>query len=168
MKISILTVSLLLTGSLYAFNTHHISAIQEGIHAVKLLDKTLQTNLTQKLQENNNTTQTMVVCTTEADKTMQEIKKSKLPAHVKISIASLDSNNTQLHATDLKIMKKYQKDIKKKTAAAMMITTVKVGDTTRVYKPLVIDSVWLECHDDKSAITFGDFKGVIISEVSKH
>ena len=50
----------------------------------------------------------------------------------------------------------------------MMITTAKVGEITRVYKPLVIDTVWLECLDANTTVKVGDFKGVIISEVSKH
>ena len=165
MKLSLLTTSLLLTGTLFASNTHPMSATQEGVHAVKLFDTTLKTNLQQKIQGESNTTISMETCTTEADRTMLAIN-NELPAHVKISIASLDTNNTS-PTTDLEIMKKYKKDIKNQTAAAMMITTAKVGDTTRVYKPLVIDSVWLECHTDKSAVKLGDFKGVIISEVTK-
>ena len=167
MKLSLFTTSLILTGSLYASNAHHMSQTQEGVHAVKLLDKTLQTNLINKLKEDNNSTTTMEVCITEANKTMKEVKE-KLPAHVKMSLASLDTTETQPHATDLEIMTKYQKDIKKKTDGAMMITTAKVGNILRVYKPLVINTVWLQCHDDNSTVKVGDFKGVIISEVSKH
>lgn len=166
MKLSLLTTSLILTGSLYASNGHQISETQEGVHAVKLFHTTLQTNLKQKLQVDHNGTSAMEVCTTEADKTMKEIN-NQLEAHVKIRITSLELNNTS-NPTDLIIMKKYQADIKKKTAGAMIITTAKVKGTTRIYKPLVIDNVWLECHDDKSTVKIGDFKGVIVSEVSKH
>ena len=166
MKLSLLTMSLILTASLSASNTPHMSETQEGVHAVKLFHTTLQTNLQQKLQADHNGTSSMEVCTTEADRTMQEIN-SQLPAHVKIRIASLDLNNTT-NPTDLTIMKKYQEDIKKKTAGAMIITTAKIEGTTHVFKPLVIDNTWLECHDDKSTVEIGDFKGVIVSEVSKH
>ena len=114
MKLSLFTASLLLAGSLYA-STHHMSVTQEGVHAVKLLDRTLQENLTQKLKEDNNGTASIDVCITEADRTMKEVQETRLPPHVKISIASLDSENAKLDATDLKIMKKYQKDIQKKT-----------------------------------------------------
>ena len=165
MKLSLLTTSLLLTGALFASNTHQMSATQEGVHAVKLFDTTLTTNLQKITKGDSNSTISMNTCTTEADRTMLAVN-NELPTHIKISIASLDSNSTS-HATDLEIMKKYKQDIKNKTAAAMMITTAKVGETTRVYKPLVIDSVWVECLDANSTVKLGEFKGVIISEVSK-
>jgi len=163
---TLLAATLLLTGSLNASSTHKVSATQEGVIAVKLFDTALKTNLTQKLQVENKNVTVIEICITEADRTMKQMN-SELPTYVTMSIASLDANKT-LHATDVQIMKKYEKDIKSKTAAAMMITTAKVGNTTRVYKPLIIDNIWLKCHGNTSEVKLGDFKGVIISEVSKH
>lgn len=164
MKVSLITATLLLTGSLYALNTNKLSATQEGVIAVKLFDTVLKASLTKQLQVENNTT-AIEACITAADKTMEKMN-NELPAYVKMSLGSLDAKKTS-HATDLEIMRKYQKDIKNKTGGSMIITTAKVGDTTRVYKPLVIDKVWLQCHDDKTDVNLGDFKGVIISEISK-
>lgn len=164
MKISLITASLLLVGNLYASAPKQLSATQEGIIAITLLDTVLTKNLNEKLRQKNNDTSTMQICTAEADRTMQQMN-SEVENHVKMIITSLDSNND---STNVSIMKKYQRDIKKKTAGAMIMTTVKVGDTTRVYKPLIVDNTWLACHDDKSAVKLGDFKGVLISEITKH
>jgi len=164
MKLSLLTATLILTGSLYASSTHKVSATQEGVIAIKLLNTVLKTNLQNKLQEDNNGTSSMQVCITEADRTMQQMN-NEVPNHVKMSIASPDAS---LNASDLALVKKYQKDIKNKTAGSMMSTRVKVGDKTRIYKPMVVDATWLACHDDKSEVALGDFKGVIIAEISNH
>jgi len=169
MKISLLTATLLLTGSLYASNTHKVSATQEGLVAVQLLDAALKDKLSEKvqeakMQENTQGLSTMAVCIAAADGIMKKMN-SELPTYVKMSIASLDTDKKN-NPVDLNIMKKYKKDIKKKTEGAMLISTAKVGDSTRVYKPVVVDNVWLNCHDDKSEVKLGDFKGVLISEIS--
>lgn len=171
MKLSLLTAALLLTGSLYASNAHKISPTQEGLVAVQLLDVALKDKLTEKvqetkMQENAQGMSTMGICISAADAIMKKMN-SELPDYVKMSISTLDGEKSA-NKTDLEVMKKYDKDIKKKTAGAMIMSSVKVGNTTRVYKPVVIDSVWLNCHDDKSEVKLGDFKGVLISEVSHH
>ena len=166
MKLSLFTAALLLTGSLYASDTHKISATKEGLAAVNLLDTALILALGQKQNEENSTMPDMQMCTAVADATMQKMN-NELPKHVKMSIASLDASSS-LSDTDIKIMKKYKNDIKKKTAGAMMVTTAKVGNTTRVYKPLLVDYLWLKCYEDPSSVKVGEFKGVIISEVSSH
>jgi hypothetical protein len=84
-----------------------------------------------------------------------------------MSISTLDCVKVT-NKSDLDIMKIYAQDIKKNSAGAMIMSSVKVANTTRVYKPVVIDSEWLNCHDDKSAVKLGDFKGVLISEISTH
>jgi len=166
MKLSLLSVALLLTGSLYATQEHKLSPTKEGLIAVKLFDTALTLSLGEKLKETNSTMTKLQMCTSAADATMKKMN-SELPEHVKMSIASLDASST-LSDTDVKIMKKYQNDIKKKTAGAMIISTAKVGDTTRVYKPLLVDYLWLKCYEDQDSVKVGDFKGVIISEVSAH
>ena len=163
MKLSLFTASLLLTGTLFATSAHHKSATQEGIYAVNTLDTALNMNLTKKLENENNATTVAQVCLAEADRTMEEVK-AHLPENVKLTIASLDANSGD--ATDLRIISKYQQDIKAKTGGAMMMTTAKVNGATRVYKPLVIDSVWMKCNDGLTEVKEGDFKGVIISEVT--
>ena len=166
MKLSLLTATLLLTGSLYASEAHKLSPTKEGLIAVKLFDTALTLTLGEKLKEENSTMSKMQMCTSAADATMQKMN-SELPVHVKMSIASLDASST-LSDTDVEIMKRYQRDIKKKTAGAMMISTAKVGDSTRVYKPLLVDYLWLQCYENPDSVKVGDFKGVIISEVSAH
>jgi len=169
LKLSLLTAALLLTGSLYASNAHKISATQEGLVAVQLLDVALKDKLTEKvqetkMQENAQGMSTMDICITAANGIMKKMN-SELPAYVKMSISTLDGGDVT-NKTDLEVMNKYAKDIKEKTAGAMLMSSAKVGNTTRVYKPVVIDSEWLNCHDDKSEVKLGDFKGVLISEIS--
>ena len=106
------------------------------------------------------------MCTSAADATMKKIN-SELPSYIKMSIAPLDTNKTLLN-TDMKIIQRYKQDIKKKTAGALIISTAKVGEATRVYKPILVDHLWLKCYENQDSVKVGDFKGVIISEVSAY
>lgn len=168
---SLLVATLLLTGSLFASDAHKITASQEGLVAVHLLDAALKDSLTEKIkefkmQEDTQGVSTMSICIAAADSIMKKMNK-EIPSYVKMSIASLDSGKT-VDTTDLEIMKRYQKDIQNKTDVAMMLSSAKVKDATRVYKPIVVDDVWLSCHDNKYTVKLGDFKGVLISEVSQY
>jgi len=187
MKLSLITASLILTGSLYASSTHHVSATQEGMHAIKLLGKTLKTQLKSKFQEDSNGTTAITFCSTQAQAITQQVNE-QLPSHVKVRRTSLALRNpaNQADATDIKIMKKYEEGIKHLSKGAMMPTRVIVGDTTRIYKPLVVAPVCLKCHGENVSPTIaktiqatyptdkaigmklGDFRGVIVAEVTKH
>ena len=187
MKISLFTASLLLTGSLYASETHHVSLTQEGMHAIKLLGKTLKTQLKTKFQEDSNGTTAITFCSTEAQNITQQVNE-QLPSHVKVRRTSLLLRNpaNQADATDIKIMKQYQNRINKKSSIAMLPITAKVGETNRVYKPLVVGAVCLKCHgenvspaiaktiqttyptDQAIGMKLGDFRGVMVAEVKKH
>ena len=187
MKISLFTASLLLTGSLYASETHHVSATKEGLHAIKLLGTTLKTQLKAKFQEDSNGTTAITFCSTQAQALTQQINE-QLPSHVKVRRTSLLLRNpaNQSDATDIKIMKQYQSRINKKSSIAMLSVTATVGETTRVYKPLVVGAVCLKCHgenvspaiaktiqatyptDKAIGMKLGDFRGVIVAEINKH
>jgi hypothetical protein len=187
MKLSLFTASLLLTGSLYGSGTHHVSSTQEGMHAIKLLGKTLKTQLKAKFQEDSNGTTAITFCTAQAQVLTQQVNE-QLPSHVKVRRTSLLLRNpaNQADATDIKIMKQYQSRISKKSSIAMLPITAKVGKVTRVYKPLVVGAVCLKCHgenvspaiaktiqasyptDKAIGMKLGDFRGVIVAEVTKH
>jgi len=187
MKLSLLTASLLLTGSIYASGTPHVSATKEGIHAIKLLGKTLKTQLKAKFKADSNGTLAVQFCSTEAQSITEEVNK-QLSSHIKVRRTSLDLRNpaNKADATDIKIMKKYNADIKMLSKGAMMPTRVMVGETTRIYKPLVVGAVCLKCHgenispaiaktiqatyptDKAIGLKLGAFRGVIVAEVAKH
>ena len=186
MKLSLFTVSLLLTGSLYA-SQMHMSATQEGMHAIKLLGKTLKTQLKEKLQLDTNAAEAITFCSTQAQAITQQVNDT-LPSHVKVRRTSLDLRNPANHAdeTDISIMNKYKTAIKKQSSAAMMPTRVIVGETTRIYKPLLVGAVCLKCHgknvseavnstvqvtyptDKAMGMLLGDFRGVMVAEIEQH
>ncbi len=186
MKLSLFTASLLLTGSLYASGTHHVSATKEGIDAIKLLGKTLKTNLKAKLQEDSNGTAAITFCTAEAQNITAQVNE-KLPSNVKVRRTSLNLRNlaNKPDATDMRIMQKYQEAIKKHSASATLMTTVKEDEAIRVYKPLVVGGICLKCHgeniapniasaiqaayseDNATGLKAGELRGVIVAEVKK-
>jgi hypothetical protein len=187
MKLSLFTATLLLTGSLYASEAHHVSTTKEGMHAIKLLGKTLKTQLKAKMKEDSNGTVAMNFCSTQAQNITQQVNE-QLPSHIKVRRTSLGLRNpgNKADATDMKIMKKYQAAIKKHSQVAMIPTKIVLGDTTRIYKPLVVSAVCLKCHgenvspaiastikttypdDNATGLKLGDFRGVMVAEVTKH
>ena len=187
MKLSLFTSSLLLTGSLYASQTHQISTTQEGMYAIKLLGQTLKTQLKEKLQLDSNGTSAITFCTTEAQNITVQVNE-KLPHHIKVRRTSLLVRNpvNTPDATDIKVMKAFEKAIIRKSNFAMTTRTAQVADATRVYKPLIVGAVCLKCHgeniapevaatiastypeDNATGMKLGDFRGVIVAEVKKH
>lgn len=187
MKLSLFTASLLLAGSLYA-SEHHaatsLSPTQEGMNYVKLLGKTLKTQLKEKLQLDSNGTAAITFCMNEAQNITKEVNE-KLPDYAKVRRTSLNLRNqdNKPDETDIKVMKNYQRAIKKKESTAMIMQKVMVGDTIRIYKPLVAGGVCLKCHgenispeiasaiqasypeDNASNMKEGDFRGVIVAEI---
>lgn len=186
MKLSLLTASLLLTGSLYA-SGGHTSSTTEGINAIKLLGKTLKGHLQEKMKLDANGTAAMAFCTSEAQTLTHQINE-QLPSHVKVRRTSLKLRNAanQADETDIMVMKKYEEAFKKKQSSAGVMTTVTVDGTKRIYKPLVMGEACLKCHgetlsepiqasladsypdDQATGMKLGDFRGVIVAEVSAH
>ncbi len=163
-KLSLVATTLLLTGTLFASQAHKLSPTQKGILTINFFNTVLKAELKKVISKDHNGTSTMLLCISEADRVMHKIN-SESPSNVKIRLASPDA---QTDPIDTKIIQKYQQDIQAKKAAAMIATKIEVGNTTRVYKPFLIDETWLACHDDKSEVKLGEFKGVVISEVSTH
>ena len=186
MKLSLFTLSLLLTGSLCASDKNNISATKEGINAIKLLGKTLKTNLKAKLQEDSSGTTAIAFCTSEAQNITAQVNE-KLPDNIKVRRTSLNLRNpaNKPDATDIRVMKRYKEALKNHSSSATLITTVEEGGATRVYKPLVVSGVCLKCHgeniapgiasaikasypeDNATGLKAGEFRGVIVAEVKK-
>lgn len=187
MKLSLLTASLLLTSALFATPEHHTTAKQEGMQAIKLLGKTLKTQLKAKLQLDSNGTAAIAFCTTEAQKITQEVN-TQLPSHVKVRRTSLQLRNpaNQADALDMQVMNNYKRAFEKKSISATLITKVEREGFVRVYKPLAVGAVCLKCHgenisplvaeqikaaypeDAATGMKLGNFRGVIVAEVAKH
>lgn len=187
MKLSLFTASLLLAGSLYASGEHHLTTTQEGMQAIKLLGKTLKTQLKEKLQLDSNGTAAINFCSTQAQALTQQVNDTLAAKHIKVRRTSLALRNpaNQADATDIKIMKQFKSRIEHKSSIAMLPVTVKMEETTRVYKPLVVGAVCLKCHGENIApsiaqtieatyptdkavgMKLGDFRGVIVAEVAK-
>lgn len=187
MKLSLFTASLLLTGSLYASGTHHVSATKEGMHAIKLLGKTLKTQLKEKLQLDSNGTAAIAFCTAEAQALTEKVN-AELPSHIKVRRTALKLRNqaNKPDALDVQIMQNYKKAFEHKSASAGLITKVERKAFTRVYKPLTVGAACLKCHgeniapaveaeikaaypqDEATGMKLGDFRGVIVAEIAKH
>ena len=177
--------SALLGTSLWAQTSN---AKEEGIHAIKMLGSTLKSELKAKLKEDPTGIAAAGFCKGSAGTITKEIN-AKLPGYVSVRRTALKTRNPNNKAdtTDINVMQAYNKAIQDKTFdPKTAIKVIKEGDTTRVYKPLLVKGACLKCHgteispqiselihaaypDDK-AIGFkeGDFRGVIVAEVKKH
>ncbi len=185
MKLSLLTTTLLLTGTLYA-SQHTVSPVQEGKQAIKLLGKTLKSQLKEKLQLDPTGASAIAFCTAEAQSLTKAVNE-KLPSHIKVRRTSLHLRNAGNAAdqTDVKVMYAFKEAIKNKSETALVMKKVKVGDTIRLYKPLVAGKACLKCHgeniapeiataikaaypnDNATGLKLGDFRGVIVAEVKE-
>lgn len=186
MKLTLFTATLLLTGGLYASQTSHKTATQEGMQAIQLLGKTLKTQLKEKLHLDSNGTAAITFCSTQAQNITQQVNDI-LPPHVKVRRTSLDLRSPAniADATDINMMNRYKTTLEKHPKAVMIPTRVRVGETTRIYKPLLVGAVCLQCHgenispaiatmikerypaDRAIGMKLGDFRGVIVAEVAK-
>jgi len=183
LKTTLLCTSLLLSTTLYASQ----SPRQEGTQAIKLLGKTLKMALIEKMHLDDSGTAAMTFCISQAQTLTDEVN-AKLPTHVKVRRTSLKlrSKANQPDETDKRVMQAYKKSVEEKKSSALMMKEVKVGEVTRVYKPLLVGQACLKCHgeallptlssalqsaypeDNASNMKLGDFRGVIVSEVSSH
>lgn len=186
MKFSLFTALVILTGTLNASPSQLQSAKEESLHAIKLLGKTLKSQLKEKLQLDSNGTAAITFCTSQAQVLTQEVN-TQLSSHVKVRRTSLQLRNklNKPDAVDLIVMQNYKKAFEKKAASATLLTGVEREGYIRFYKPLTVGSVCLKCHgtnispviadqikdaypeDAASGMKLGDFRGVIVAEVKK-
>jgi len=165
-----------------------VSVKQEGITYIKMLGSALKSQLKAKIQEDPSGLTALAFCTASADRITNEVN-TKLPKYAKVRRTALKVRNSKVNTpdeTDVAVMKAYEEAIAAKTFTPKDIKVVEVGDTTRVYKPLVAKKVCLKCHgsdlspkitealksaypnDKATGFKEGDLRGVIVAEIKKH
>jgi hypothetical protein len=186
MKLSTLLLSTLLLGSVAVADEMPVK--KEGIQYIKMLGGALKSELKGHMKKDPSGLEALAFCTGSADKITNEVN-AKLPAYAKVRRTALKVRNDKVNApdaTDEKVMKAYEAAIAAKTFTPKDIKVVQVGDTTRVYKPLVAKKVCLKCHgtdlspkisealksayphDHATGFKEGDLRGVIVAEIKKH
>jgi hypothetical protein len=186
MKLSTLFLSTLILGSVAIADEMPVK--QEGIKYIKMLGGALKSELKMHMKKDPSGLEALAFCTGSADKITHEVNK-KLPPYAKVRRTALKVRNSKVNTpdiTDEKVMKAYEEAIVAKTFTPKDIKVVEVGDTTRVYKPLVTKKVCLKCHgndlspkitealksaypnDKATGFKEGDFRGVIVAEIKKH
>jgi len=163
------------------------NAKQEGIEYIKRLGTALKTELKAHMKKDPSGLDALAFCTGSADRITKEVN-AKLPAYAKVRRTALKVRNESVNkpdATDVKVMKEYEASITNKTFTPKDIKVIQEGNTTRIYKPLLIKGVCLKCHGSDlnpkiasalkstypkdKAINFkeGELRGVIVSEIKK-
>ena len=184
-KISMVALATLMAVSLQA---DVMQVKKEGVKYIKMLGKELKTNLKAHMKADPSGLEAMGFCAGSANDITRSVN-AKLPkgVHVRRTALKMRSAENAPDAVDRDVMQGYVKKAAAKTLDPKDIQIVKVDDTMRVYKPLLIKPVCMKCHgaedkisDDIKAIihkvypkdmatgfSVGDFRGVIVSEMKK-
>ncbi len=178
---------LLFTTALVATPTEETTAVKkEGVGYIKMLGKALKSQLKQHLKTDTSALSAVQFCSTQAQ-TMTAHVNQKLPAYAKVRRTALKVRNLANKAdeTDIKVMESYIEKIQSGTFSPEDIEVVKVGESYRVYKPLLTQKVCLKCHgttlnphivetihkfypkDQAIGFKEGDLRGVIVAEIAK-
>jgi len=160
----------------------------EGIKYIKMLGKALKSEMKAHMKQDPTGLEALAFCSGSADTITKEVN-TKLPAYAKVRRTALKVRNEKVNApdaTDTKVMEQFEKEIAAKKLTPKSIEVVKVGDTTRVYKPLVTKKMCLKCHgtelspkiadaikstypnDKATGFKEGSLRGVIVAEIKKH
>ena len=185
MKLSRLVFTTLLV--LSASMAEDIKSVkQEGVSYIKMLGGALKGELKQHLKADKSGMEAIRFCSTKAQQITSDINQ-KLPKYAKVRRTARKVRNlaNQPDETDRKVMEAYEKKIKEGRFDPKDIEVVKMGDTYRVYKPLLAEPVCLKCHgsdidpkiqaeiqrfypkDQATGFKKGDLRGVIVAEIKK-
>jgi len=166
--------------------TTEMTAKQEGITYIKMLGSTLKRQLQIHMKADRTGLSGMGFCSAKAEDITKDINK-KLPEYSSVRRTAIKIRNENNHpdSLDIKVMKEYKESIAAKTFLPTDIKIVKEGDTTRIYKALITQSVCLKCHGSNiskeiqnviatnypndMAVEFeeGTLRGVIVSEIKR-
>ncbi|MCB4763191.1 MAG: DUF3365 domain-containing protein [Sulfurovum sp.] len=160
----------------------------EGINYIKMLGGALKNELKAHMKKDPSGLEALTFCTGGANKITNDVN-AKLPTYAKVRRTALKVRNSKVNTPDKidkEVMEAYKKSIVAKTFTPKDIKVIKVGDTTRVYKPLTIKKVCLKCHganlspkitkvlksaypdDNATGFKEGDLRGVVVAEIKKH
>jgi len=180
-----ITASLLL--ATFATASEDISSIkQEGIKYIKVLGGALKKEVKAKMKEDPSGALAMGFCSTKAKEITEKIN-TQLPHYATVRRTALKVRNeaNKPDATDIEVMKAYEKAIADKTFTPKDIKVVETKDAYRVYKPLITKAMCLKCHGDNlsediqavikkvypndkaTGFKEGDLRGVIVAEIKK-
>ncbi len=180
----VLTISLLSLGVV----ADESSIKKEGMEYIMMLGGTLKSELQAKMKEDPSGVSAAAFCAGSAENLTKEVN-AKLPKYASVRRTALKTRSeaNAPDATDIGVMESFQSEIASKTFNPQSpIKVVSVGETTRVYKPLVMEAACLKCHGESisaeintmihkqypndKAIGFkeGELRGVIVAEIQKH
>ncbi len=184
-NISLFAIVAILASTLSA---NEMAIKQEGVTYIKMLGKELKTNLVAHMKADPTGVSAMGFCAGKAESITKEIN-AKLPEGVSVRRTALKtrSEKNSPDVTDIKVMEAYNDKAKAGKLGPKDIQVVKMEDSYRVYKPLMIKKACMKCHGDETTISSdikaviakvypkdmamnfkeGDFRGVIVSEMKK-
>ena len=188
MRRSFIAVAALAAFSMTLHAADMDSTKAEGIKYIKMLGKALKTEMKAHMKNDPSGLEALAFCSGSADRITNEVN-AKLPKYAKVRRTALRVRNDKVNvpdATDKQVMEKFEKAIAEKRLNEKTIEVVKVGDTTRIYKPLVTKKVCLKCHgsdlspkiaealksaypnDMATGFKEGSLRGVIVAEIKKN
>lgn len=189
MKKSLVLTSLICATVIYAGDTNATTAkVQEGVKYIKILGKTLKSNLKAEMKADKTGLKGMHFCSTKADELTKEVN-IKLPKGVSVrrTALKLRADDNKADTIDINFMNEILSDMKDKKKNIAKPKLVETNDTYRVYKPLFIEPACMKCHGNNKtinpevqkiitekypndkAIGFkeGDLRGLIVAEMKK-
>jgi len=124
-----------------------MSVKMEGVKYIKMLGMELKGKMKKAMKADPTALKAVKFCSDEAEKLTQEVN-AKFPKNVTVKRVSLDVRNPKNSpdTIDTKVLNEYAKAIENKTFNPKDIKVVQDGNTTRVYKPMVVGKVCLKCH----------------------
>jgi hypothetical protein len=185
-KIVVSSLAILLSSTLMANGVDNMAVKKEGIGYIKMLGMTLKSELKAKMKADKSGMGALGFCSAKAEQITKDVN-AKLPSYAKVRRTSLKLRNPNNKAdeVDIKVMNEYVSAIENSTFTPKDIKVVKVGDTTRVYKPLTIKPVCLKCHGSNLAKNIseaikasypndkaigykdGELRGVVVAEIKE-
>ena len=184
LTLSFITTALLAHAVMADGDTRSIK--EEGVKYIKMLGSALKKEVKSKMKEDPTGALAMGFCSTKAEEITEKVN-NQLPHYADVRRTALKVRNPKNapDATDTKVMEAYEKAIEEGKFTPKDIKMVEVGDTYRIYKPLVTKKLCITCHganlsDDIKAVLKkvypndkatgfkeGDLRGVIVAEIKK-
>jgi len=189
MKKSLILTSLICATVIYAGDANTTTAkVQEGVKYIKMLGKTLKSNLKAEMKADKTGLKGIHFCSDKADELTKEVN-SKLPKGVSVrrTALKLRAEDNQADKIDTKVMNNILSDMKEKKNNIEKPRLVEIENGYRVYKPLFIKPVCMKCHGNEKTINSevqkvitekypndkatgfkeGDLRGLIVAEIKK-
>jgi len=162
--------------------------MKEGIKYIKIVGKALKGEVAKRLKKDPTGVEAAKFCSLKANEVAKKAMEN-FPKNIKVRRTAIKyrNPNNKPDDIDLKVMQEYQKSLNSNNVS-LKPKVVKVdSNTTRVYKPLLVENACMKCHGDikktnqevskiikehypnDKAFGFklGDLRGVIVAEIKK-